>query len=61
MDLAVAKELCVLQAGNEAEDSGLLAVLEVVLEADEIVGVGAEDFPGGVGLRHRAICRFWDW
>ncbi len=41
MDLAVAQEGRVFEAGDEAEDAGLLAELEVVLEADEVVGVGA--------------------
>ncbi len=44
VDLAVAEEGGVLEAGDEAEDAGLLAELEVVLEADEVVGVGAEVF-----------------
>ncbi len=42
VDLAVAEELRFFQAGDEAEDAGLLAELEVVLEAYEVVGVGAE-------------------
>ncbi len=53
VDLAVAQEGRVLEAGDEAEDAGLLAELEVVLEADEVVAVGAEIFlaelDGGVG------------
>ena len=44
VDLAVAEERCVFEAGDEAEDAGLLAELEVVLEADEVVAVGAEVF-----------------
>ena len=36
--------MCVFEAGDEAEDSGLLAELEMVLEADEVVAVGAEVF-----------------
>ncbi len=44
VDLAVAKEGGVLEAGDQAEDAGLLAELEVVLEADEVVAVGAEIF-----------------
>ena len=44
MDLAVAQEGCVFEAGDEAEDARLLAELEVVLEADEVVAVGAEIF-----------------
>ena len=42
VDLAVTDEFGVLEAGDEAEDSGLLGVLEVVLKAYEVVGVGAE-------------------
>ncbi len=53
VDLAVAEEVRVLEAGDHAQDAGLLAELEVVLEADEVVGVGAEVFlaelDGGVG------------
>ena len=42
MNLTVAQEGCAFEAGDEAEDAGLLAILEVVLEADEVVAVGAE-------------------
>ena len=42
VDLAVAQEGRVLEAGDEAQDAGLFAELEVVLEADEVVAVGAE-------------------
>ncbi len=44
VDLAVAEEGGVFEAGDEAEDAVLFAELEVVLEADEVVGVGAEVF-----------------
>ena len=44
VDLAVAQEGGVFEAGDEAEDAVLLAELEVVLEADEVVAVGAEVF-----------------
>ena len=44
VDLAVAQEGGVLEAGDEAQDAGLFAELEVVLEADEVVAVGAEVF-----------------
>ncbi len=53
VDLAVAEERCVFEAGDEAEDAGLLAELEVVLEAYEVVAVGAEvllaELDDGVG------------
>ena len=42
VDLAVAQEGGVLQAGDQAQDAGLLAELQVVLEADEVVAVGAQ-------------------
>jgi hypothetical protein len=42
VDLAVAQEGRVLEAGDEAQDAGLFAELEVVLEADEVVAVGAQ-------------------
>ena len=44
VNLAVAEEGGVLKAGDEAEDAGLLGEPEVVLEADEVVGVGAKVF-----------------
>jgi hypothetical protein len=44
VDLAVAEEGGVLEAGDEAEDAGLLAELEVILKADEVVAVGAQVF-----------------
>ena len=44
VDLAVAEESGVFEAGDEAEDAGLFAEFEVVLEANEVVGVGAEVF-----------------
>ena len=53
MDLAVAEEGGVFEAGDEAEDALLLGVLEVILEAYEVVGVGAEvllaELDAGVG------------
>src|ERR1700733_8554560 len=42
VDLAVAQEGCVFEAGDELQDSVLLAVLQMILEADEVVAVGAE-------------------
>ena len=44
VDLAVAEEGCVFEAGDEAEDALLLAELQMILEADEVVAVGAEVF-----------------
>ncbi len=44
VDLAVAQEGGVFEAGDQAEDVGLFAELEVVLEADEVVAVGSEVF-----------------
>ena len=44
VDLAVAEEGGVFEAGDEAEDAVLFAEFEVVLEADEVVAVGAEVF-----------------
>jgi len=53
VDLAVAQEGGVFEAGNEAEDARLFAELEVILEADQIVGVRAEvllaELDDGVG------------
>src|SRR5438309_2011466 len=42
VDLAVAEESGVFEAGNEPQDAALFSVLQVVLEADEVVAVGAE-------------------
>ena len=42
VDLAVAQEAGVLEAGDQAEHARLLADLEMILEADEIVGVGSQ-------------------
>src|SRR3546814_19048286 len=37
MQAAEARELCVVQAGNGADDAGLLAVVQLGLEADDVV------------------------
>ena len=42
MNLPVAQEARVFEAGDEAQDAGLVAPLEVVLEADEVVAVSAQ-------------------
>ena len=59
MDLAVAEEGGVLEAGDHAQNAGLLAEFEVVLEADEVVGVGTEvlgaELDGGI----RPSSGFW--
>ncbi len=44
MNLAVAQELRVLQAGDQPQHARLLAELQVVLKADQVVGVGAQIF-----------------
>ena len=44
MNLPVAEEARVFKAGNEAQHAGLIAPLEVVLKADEVVAVGAQVF-----------------
>jgi len=44
VDLAVAEEGGVLEAGDQAENASLLAKLEVILKADEVVAVGAQVF-----------------
>ncbi len=61
VDLAVAEEVRVLEAGDQAQDACLLAELEVVLEADEVVGVGAEVFLPKLDARRRAIGRSSGW
>jgi len=40
--LAVAQEARVLKSRNEAQDAGLVAPFQVILEADEVVAVGAQ-------------------
>ena len=42
--MSVAEKAGVLEAGNEAQHAGLLAEFQVVLEADQVVGVGAQVF-----------------
>ena len=42
MNLPVAQEARVFQAGNQAQHARLLAELEMVLEADQVVAVGAQ-------------------
>ena len=42
VDLAEAEEGGVFEAGDEAEDTFLFGVFEVILEAYEVVGVGSE-------------------
>src|SRR5579875_2970997 len=53
VDLAVAEKFGVFESGDEAKDAGLFAELHVVLEADEVVAVGAQSLlaklDGGVG------------
>ena len=44
MDLAVAQEAGMLEAGDQAQHAGLLAEFEVILKADEVVGIGAQIF-----------------
>src|SRR5581483_5083473 len=41
MNLAVTKKPRILQARNEPKHTGLLAVLEVILKADQVIAVGA--------------------
>src|SRR5580658_1298331 len=36
VNLAVAQELCVFKARNEAQDAGLLGIFQMILEADEV-------------------------
>ena len=53
MDLAVAEELGVLEAGNQAHDALLFAESQVILKAHQVVAVGAQillaKLDGGVG------------
>src|SRR5215831_10951805 len=44
MDLAVAQETGIFEAGNKPQHACLLAELQVILEADKVVGVGAQIF-----------------
>ena len=44
VDLPVAQEPRVLQAGNQAQHAGLIAELQVILKADQVVGIGAQIF-----------------
>ena len=53
MNLAEAEELRVLQPRNHAQDAGLLAELQMVLEADQVEAIGAQvllpELHGGPG------------
>src|SRR5438309_11013538 len=42
MDLAVTQEPRIFESGNQAQDSGLLSELEMILKSDKVVGVGAQ-------------------
>src|ERR1041385_7211269 len=42
MDLAITQKSGALQPGNQAEYARLVAVFEVILEADQVVRVGAQ-------------------
>ena len=44
MDLAVAQKLRILESGNHAQDARLFTELEMVLEADQVIAVGAQVF-----------------
>ena len=53
MDLAETQELRALQSRNHAQDAGLLAELQMVLEADQVEAIGAQvllpELHGGPG------------
>ena len=59
VDLSVAEEGGVLEAGDEAEDACLLAELEGVLKADEVVAVGTEVLLAELDRRRKASGRSW--
>jgi len=42
MNLAVAQEACVFEAGDQAQDAGLFSEFQMVLKADDIVAVSAQ-------------------
>ena len=44
MDLPIAQEPRVLKAGNQPQHARLVAIFQVILEADQVVGVGAQVF-----------------
>src|SRR5579863_2959969 len=44
MNLPVAEKASVLQSWDHAQHAGLLAKLQMILEADQVVGIGAKIF-----------------
>ena len=44
MNLAEAEELGMLKPRNHAQDTGLLAKLQMILEADQVEAIGAQVF-----------------
>src|SRR5262249_32735737 len=44
MNLSVAQEAAVLEAGNESQHARLFAKLQMVLKSDEVIGIRAEIF-----------------
>ena len=44
MDLTVAEKAGVLEAGDQAQHTGLVSEFQVVLETNQVVGIGAKVF-----------------
>ena len=55
MDLPVAQEARVFEAGNQPQNAGLLAELQMILEADQVVTVGAQIFLAQLHDRPRRL------
>src|SRR5271163_754032 len=65
MNLSVAEEARVFEAGDQTQHARLLAEFQVILEADEVVGIGTQIFLAQLydGVRHSAGARVFeaDW
>ena len=44
MDLSIAQEAGILKAGNQPQHAGLLAEFQMVLKADQVVGIRSQIF-----------------
>ena len=59
MDLAVTQEPRIFESGNQAQDSGLLSELEMILKSDQVVGVGAQVLLAQLHDGIRSFARAW--
>ena len=60
VNLPVAQEARILESGDQAQDAGLLAELQMILKSDEVVGIGAQIFLAQLHDCVRHSCRSAD-